>query len=120
MQISDEQLAKLRGRKELEFVDRLCAHGREHFPRRCAHLGEEELRSVTRSIVADARARGLRSERGIGIYFNVAVSLGTTFMSNPAIRWAGPIARLEDEPLEPDWITRLGGTAVRTLRKHGR
>jgi hypothetical protein len=117
--ISEAQIDKLSTVREREFVQRLCAHGQEHFPSSCAKVSTAELEEVTSRIVRDAREQGLESERAICLYYNVALSLGITFLTNSLIPWSSDIVRMSDEPPEPDWITRVAGIATRTLRDKG-
>ncbi len=120
LRIEQDQFFTLREEREARFEERLCAHGRKHFPQRCNALDDTALRTAVRRIVADARGLGIRSELGITLYFNVAVCFGLNFVRNPEIRWVFPIAPHPEEAIDPGWIVRVSEIATATLKQHGR
>ncbi len=59
---------------EGEFLERLHAHMKRHFPGRCAHLGEQRVRKIIRQRVVDGSRHGIHTERGLAHHVRAAFS----------------------------------------------
>jgi hypothetical protein len=117
--IRDNQITLLQKQRRLEFIRKLERHARRNFPDRCQSMEGEKLRMAIDDVVDRAEHRGLCSERAICLYLNVAICFGLRFEENSNIRWAAPIEPAPGEELDPCWINRVAGIAVRTLEEKG-
>jgi len=71
-----------------EFVVRLMAHVRHHFPRDTDAMDEAQLRATVEEGIAQAEKHGFSSDRDITRYLNLMFTFGRYFDRDPSLSWA--------------------------------
>jgi hypothetical protein len=69
------------------FVEGAIAHVRRYFPDRVAGLDDAELRHIVNRTAENAAGHGLKSERDVLLYLNLAALHGWEFETDPDCRW---------------------------------
>jgi len=104
LRIRREQMDALDEAAMRRFEQRAIQHLKETFPKHARFRGEEGLRNTVRSGLERARQRGLASERGLLLYLELMVMLGSGFDADPQLPWASII--LSDQSMG-DEATRV-------------
>lgn len=78
------------------FENRLLEYLEEVFPKQCAILGREQVRTVIRLGIEQAEQYGLVSERDVRLYVDLMFLLGSYFDLDPQLPWAARILADED------------------------
>lgn len=89
--LRDEQLAMLGEEGRRAFPAHLLAHGLKHFPAQFEGLSRPDSLDLAQRLVERAGVHGLRTERDVGKYFNLACVFGQFFDRDPALPWAAAI-----------------------------
>jgi len=88
LRIRREQMEALDQAAWRRFEQRAIQHLKETFPKHARFRGEEGLRNTVRSGLDRARQRGLTSERGLLLYLEQMMMLGSGFDTDPQLPWA--------------------------------
>lgn len=109
------------------FEDDMVEHMRAHFPNHLGVAGADGARALARLAVERASAYGIESERGVCLYFNAMMLLGSYLDVDPQVPWAGEV--LMQGYAEPDaraesladravaWFSRIAGPQNRALNR---
>jgi hypothetical protein len=84
-------------------IDSMCEHARTHFPA-AADAEPAALHRVVTGAVAQARALGVKSERGMLRYLNLVLEYGPRFRESPRLSW---MKGYLDDPRVPDAEERI-------------
>jgi hypothetical protein len=100
LQIRAEQVEAFSAERRDEFLTRLAAHLREHFPEQLGGASDDELRAYGSACVARAAAHGLTHEQAVACYAHLPLVLGEDFEADPRYRPA--VEALGDRSLDQD------------------
>lgn len=85
--IRDEQLARLAEEGRRRFIAAMVAHLRRHFHGELWAVGDEELAARAAQACDRAAAYGIRSERDVCRFLNLAAKFGWDFDRSPETSW---------------------------------
>jgi hypothetical protein len=80
------------------FEERMLAHLRRFFPKRCAALGEGAARELVRDGIAAARSYSVVAERDVARYLDVAMALESGADLAAEHAWAREILGSAEDP----------------------
>src|SRR5688572_2526127 len=83
LQIRAEQVEAFAAERREEFLARLAAHLRAHFPDRLGGAADGELREYGSACVARAAGYGLTHEQAVACYAHLPLVLGEDFEADP-------------------------------------
>jgi len=109
-----EQTEALRAGGEARLVRVLCGWARRAWAEFCRDLGDEDLEVRIEGDVCLARSFGFETDRDIGRFINLALTLGPRFPDPRRHPWAFPI--LEDGTLSP--AARIDALWAEIRRRH--
>ena len=100
-----EQVETFAAERRDDFLARLAAHLRAHFPGRLAGRTDDQLRAYGLACVGRAAGYGLTHEQAVACYAHLPLVLGAGFASDPRYR---PLAGvLGDGSLDQDERAKL-------------
>jgi hypothetical protein len=91
MKLRREQMQAFSRAADRSFEQRMFGHVNRHFPKRCAELGEADVREYIRHGMQRARSYDIVSERDICKYVDLMFVYGRDYDTNPKYPWAAEI-----------------------------
>lgn len=85
--LRSEQISELARSHWLDFLDRVCIHLRECFPRSVEKTNDIELHNIITQECARARSIGLQCERDLVLYIDTGALLGWGWQEDPNLFW---------------------------------
>lgn len=115
--IRKEQMEVFEQAARIAFEERMIAHLRKSFPKKCDDIGDEGVRASIQDAVDRTRKLGVALEYDIERYINHMYALGFDFDTNPDYCWVKQI--LSDPAIDPsDLMEVLSERTQQELEKH--
>jgi hypothetical protein len=95
--IRKEQMALFVASEIEKFENRVIAHLRKHFPRKCDALGESKIRRIIQHGIKQAASYDIRAERDVCKYIDLMFAFGRNFDKDTMLLW--PAAILNDRTI---------------------
>lgn len=125
--IDSETIQTLRDAAVRRYEQDLVAHVRTFFPNHYRLAGTDGVASLAQLAITRARSCGITSERGVCLFLNTMLLLGSFFNQDPQFRWVASIltgghaeadyraATLAERA--KDWFTIVAGLNNRALNR---
>lgn len=115
LKIRNEQMTAFEQAALKNFEDRTIEHLREYFPKHCEVFGEANLRQIIQLGLKRSQSYGVVAERGVRVYIDLMLLLGSGFAEDPQLPWASEILKDETIADESVRIDRLYEKAMSYL-----